>query len=197
MLQNNLMLNLKLFFNLCVIIPFMEEIMFRYALKNFLIGYEYGDIINYCTFGFLHAINHIGQKTQKMVILYHILFATYVGYYLLQFDSILYTFPIHMIINLTVFGVTRYIHYKNTKMQKYKCENKNIIIHNFMSDSFFVSSKTQDDAKISYFRNTHDGEKNNNITDNVKWIQSYTLPKDLRKSFDNYNSIEKKHKKHW
>lgn len=191
MILGEKMVIFKIFFSVCVLIPAIEEILFRYALKNFLLGYEYGDIINYSIFGILHMINHIDVKLPKWVVLYHVIFAGYTGYYLLQYDSIIYTIPIHIAINSIVYIGSQYTYYA-----KYKNTYSNDILFKNLSNigaGYFVSKKSRDDTNIIYFQDkkTH---RYVSITNDCIRVPKSKLPEDIRKSFDKYDEICKKHK---
>jgi hypothetical protein len=121
-IDTNLMLtNSDLLRNLFVIgiqIPLLEEALFRSVLKQYLTDYTYGYYINAILFGMAHAQNYLLFGNIKMII-YQIVSATYVGYYVVQLDNFHHAFLVHACYNsfITIFIYLYGCYFRNNQPQ--------------------------------------------------------------------------------
>jgi len=86
-----------------ILMPLVEELIFRDYLRKYTDDLYYGNLINSCLFGLWHLQNyHIHED--KIIMLNQIISTTYLGYYLLQLNSIIYSYIVHLIYNTIIIG---------------------------------------------------------------------------------------------
>lgn len=103
---------------LCIYIPFQEEIMFRYALYNFLEKYvEPGiiPIINGIAFGLIHYTNSYVIDMTQIQLVASVIFTGHLGYVLTKMnDNLFLCIIIHCIYNLIGILTLKYMHHDST-----------------------------------------------------------------------------------
>ncbi len=102
--------SLREIFAIGLMMPLLEESLFRGVLKQYLADYTYGNIINSLLFGLAHAQNILVADIN--IVLYQIVSASYVGYYLVQQDNFGHAFLIHACYNMSCTIITySYVYY--------------------------------------------------------------------------------------
>lgn len=132
--------------------PLLEESLFRSVVKQYLTGFKYDIYINALLFGLSHSINYLYTHNLNMLF-YQMITTTYLGYYVVQFDSFMAAFLAHAYYNGVIIIASWIIHqllygrhnvytenntsltygklnYKETKddlilLKKYQCTNSN------------------------------------------------------------------------
>ena len=89
---------LGLLYAVGIAVPFLEEALFRSVCKQYLSGFVYSDVINAVLFGLAHAHNYILHKNIWMTLL-QMITTTYLGYFLVQFDSFIHAYLVHVYYN--------------------------------------------------------------------------------------------------
>lgn len=181
---NNKMEIFKSILLLCVVIPFVEEAVFRSVLKNYLMNVPYNYQINAIIFGLAHATNYYVWN-DIYVTLWQVACTTFLGYYIVQFESFHYAWFCHMYHNLFVM-IAGYI----VSMFWYPAKQNNDIIKFDNAGSIYCTSKTCDDHSISYYRNTDKIFMNNKKNTWCKFIPKSAIDKEVLKSIEKFNSME-------
>ena len=100
-----------------IFLPIFEEYFFRTLMKYYYQEYNYSYILNAFLFGILHMFNSI-HLNDFFLTFSHVFFATYMGYYLLQFDSFITGLMTHYLWNFIVYSIAylyqKYIITNNT-----------------------------------------------------------------------------------
>lgn len=166
-------------FIMAIFIPFIEEILFRYTLKNYLRDVQYGDYINSIIFGLMHSTNYLAVGN-SVAIFKQVLITTYAGYYYLQLDNVLHSFIYHMIWNaaaLVLPTVALYCYKKFVLKRKSP----------FYEHTIYCLDKHKDDFCLNYGERIY---KNKFIpavgTITLKSINVYDLPEDMVERYRKY-----------
>ncbi len=127
-----------------IVIPLLEESLFRSVLKQYLTELYYANYINAILFGLLHTTNYMIHKNVLLTI-FQVISTTYLGYYVVQYESFLYALLTHSIYNMTIasLGYAIYILYYN-RVDK-SCTEFNTLF----PFSITYPIKTQDDLSIT------------------------------------------------
>ncbi len=102
---------LRELFAIGLMMPILEEALFRGVLKQYLADYTYGNIINSLLFGIAHAQNILVSDIN--IVLYQIVCASYIGYYLVELNNFGYAFLIHSGYNILCTLMTYLYFYYN------------------------------------------------------------------------------------
>lgn len=142
---------LLLFLGAIICGPIVEEILFRYALRDFLVGFTYRYEINALLFGLLHSTNYF-TVPNKSLVLWQMCATSYLGYYVVQFDSLYYACLVHMLYNLLCLGSSQaYLHYYDVKVDNPFCnQNEKFIKLNSVDD--YLNQKSKMDYRTVKFR---------------------------------------------
>lgn len=161
---------------LCVVLPFIEESVFRHTLRYYLEGISYSNYINAVLFGLVHATNYIIIEN-KLLICYQVFATIYLGYYLIQFESLTHSFLVHSLYNIIIL-VSSCLIYK-------KFYNNMDINENFSvkyCSSILYHTHTQDDISI--------GKSNKVIhKDGNKFTPRKDINPEILKRIDQLNDI--------
>lgn len=84
-----------------IVLPLYEESIFRSVIKQYLMGFEYGNIINALIFGISHGPNY-RFHSNHYITLYQIISTSYLGYYVVQFDDFHMAFIVHSLYNIFI-----------------------------------------------------------------------------------------------
>ena len=113
--KQNISLSFKQFiitiFTMCIYIPIIEEILFRYAfyhlLENYLNNIFYINLINGVVFGLTHIFNIFIIKFPNMIVFsFHVTSNMYLGYYLAtHHNNLLYCMIVHILYNLCGYSI--------------------------------------------------------------------------------------------
>jgi len=169
---------------LCVIglfFPLTEEAIFRHTLKYYLSDLTYAYEINAILFGLIHIINY--QISQSIIITgIQVITTAYLGYYVVQFDNLLYAILTHSLYNVLITSVSFawYFYFK----EKPSKDSLDINFPLFEWDSVWHNKTTQDDINI--------GKK---FTDsyNFKIMKSRSkINKEMLNRIDKLNTIQNK-----
>src|SRR5579862_5412309 len=168
---------------MCIQAPLLEESFFRGILKQLLCEYEYSIYITSIIFGVYHMINCVFISDKKLLI-FQLPMATYMGYYLYQFDNIWHAIAVHCLYNTCVF-LTFLFSIKYLIKEEPVKSYIPLRLNDF--DRYFTCSNiTMDDWKISlnhkpiYWRNSFKRLKRGNI------------PKDILERIDKLGSLHGK-----
>lgn len=158
-----------------VTIPLVEEIVFRDFGRKYTDNIQYGDIINSVLFGLIHLVNYFNHGDYIMVFM-QVISASYLGYYLLQFDNILYSYGFHLLYNTTIMSILALLaHYKTTdeidEIDEIKRDDTKFDIFSNLRTRCIKKSIYDDDEKLT--RNDY------------KYIKH--INKDLKISIDSYD----------
>lgn len=88
-----------------LLIPLLEEALFRYISNQLFSEFIYCDLISSLLFGLAHIQNYVVNKN-KLTILFQIITTSYLGYYIIQFNSFWYGFLIHAYYNIGMMMMT-------------------------------------------------------------------------------------------
>lgn len=128
-----------------IVIPFIEESVFRSTLKTALIDVTYGLYINSFLFGMMHLSNYYFNPNIFQIAV-QFLMTTYLGYLCVLQDSFLYAYLLHVGYNIFVSCISYLIFnlFIYEEKEQPKC-NFNFI--DFIP-SFKVNKLTMDDMQI-------------------------------------------------
>lgn len=136
---------IKGLYSVGLLIPLLEEALFRYISNQLFSGFIYCDLISSILFGLAHIQNYMVNKN-KLAILFQVIATSYLGYYIIQFDSFWYGFMIHAYYNIGMMMMAYgYILYA---YKEYNDDNGGFDFY-LSHPMVFVSSKTcKDDNKF-------------------------------------------------
>lgn len=89
--------HIKFLLQTCIILPFIEESIFRSVIKTAIIG-EYSKLINCVLFGLIHIINYVVIKHKKLILI-QIILTTWLGYVLINFEYFWQSYLFHSLYN--------------------------------------------------------------------------------------------------
>lgn len=163
----------------CFIGPLLEESLFRSVCKQYLSGIPYSDIINGLIFGLAHIQNFIVHNN-KYIILFQVLAGSYLGYYVVQFESFIYAFLVHALHNFVIaFGsyVLYYYKHKDDKNDVNECDLISVTPCEFNIIKYPI--KNIDDSTRLKFGD-------------YKYIKRNKINKELLVSIDKFEAIKNK-----
>lgn len=104
---------------ICVVGPIAEEIFFRHGLLTAFNYYDlpYSGYISSVLFGISHMSNYKGTKIPYYYILFHIMFASLMGYMLYQISDLNTQFMYHILFNISQM-IVLYLRYSKEKNKK-------------------------------------------------------------------------------
>ena len=105
---------LQIFYTGIIVMPLLEESLFRGVLKQYLSDYPYSDYVNGLIFGLVHIQNYSFHHNIFFTLL-QIISASYGGYYLVQFESFLSAYLVHAYYNLVAIGGSLILYYLKHK----------------------------------------------------------------------------------
>lgn len=98
-------------FMMVIIGPLVEELVFRKAIKDYMLGFPYINLVNGILFSLYHATNL--SVADKNVVIKQMILSLYMGWYFCYLDNVLYSYLLHVLAN----GITFSAAYINTKKQ--------------------------------------------------------------------------------
>ncbi len=92
-------------FTTCFTSPFIEELVYRMFLRQYLSHYTYGIHCINISFGVAHFFNRQlhGMTPNHFASITHVIAATYIGYYLYNLNDVLQAIGAHILINMVCF----------------------------------------------------------------------------------------------
>lgn len=100
-----------------ILMPLLEESLFRSVCKQYLTGVQYSNIINGIIFGLAHIQNYIIHKN-KLICLFQVISTSYLGYYLVQYESFMNAFMVHCMYNIIIMSSSYGLYYYKHRNDK-------------------------------------------------------------------------------
>ena len=99
--------NILLFINIVLIIPFVEEIIFKYLLLNGLIDVLKNKTLSIIISSAIFTVVHLQYQGYLLIIIFS--FSILISYMYLKFDNLSYPIIIHSINNLISLLIVSYV----------------------------------------------------------------------------------------
>lgn len=177
----NINLILQIFYVACLFMPLLEEALFRSVCKQYLMDIPYSNLINGLIFGLFHLHNY-PFHADKIIIIFQVISTSYLGYYVVQFDSFLYAYLVHVLYNFIIMASSYLIYYypyNNTQPPKLelgiieehiRCPARTLDDHDQHFMDYKYIKRRHIDKKISESIRQFDQHKNKHNAYRIKMI---------------------------
>ncbi|QKF94754.1 CAAX protease [Fadolivirus algeromassiliense] len=164
---------LQIIYAYVITMPLLEESLFRSVCKQYLQDIPYSNIVNGILFGLAHIQNYAVHGS-GLITIFQVISTSYLGYYVVQYESFLYAYLLHVYYNLIVvlgsYGIYYYQHIDD------KITNELPLIS--INDIRCPSRSVDDNARLSF--------------NEYRYIPRDCIDNELLKSIKKFDEIDKK-----